>query len=53
MGGGYPLILKAAHEEAVLSPNDERAIDRMIERGMIEQGILAMPSLKQDAKEKR
>jgi hypothetical protein len=53
MGGGYPLILKAAHEEAVLSPNDERAIDRMIERSMIEEGILAMPSFKQEAKDKR
>jgi len=53
MGGGYPLILKAAHEEAVLSPSDERAIDHMIERGMIEEGILAMPSFKQEAKDKR
>ena len=53
MGRGYPLILKAAHEEAVLTVNDEHAIDHMIERGMIEQGILTMPSSKQEAKVKR
>ncbi|HEY3290770.1 MAG TPA: DNA double-strand break repair nuclease NurA, partial [Anaerolineae bacterium] len=53
MGAGYPLILKAAHEEAVLTASDEAGIDLMIERGMINQGILAMPSQKQEAKDKR
>jgi hypothetical protein len=53
MGAGYPLILKAAHEEAVLTANDEAGIDLMIERGMIDLGILAMPSQKQEAKDKR
>lgn len=53
MGGGYPLVLKAAHEEAVLTASDEAGIDLMIERGMFEQGILAMPSQKQEAKDRR
>jgi hypothetical protein len=53
MGGGYPLCLKAAHEEAVLSYGDEREIDQAIERGLVDQGILATPSSKQEAKDKR
>jgi hypothetical protein len=53
MGSGYPLCLKAAHEEALLSHTDEREIDQIIERGLIGQGILATPSSKQEAKDKR
>ncbi|MCL5273717.1 MAG: DNA double-strand break repair nuclease NurA [Chloroflexi bacterium] len=53
MGGGYPLCLKAAHEEAVLAHSDEQAIDRIIQRNLIDQGIMARPSSKQEAKEKR
>ena len=53
MGGGYPLCLKAAHEEAVLTYSDEREIDQAIERGLVDQGILATPSSKQEAKDKR
>jgi hypothetical protein len=53
MGGGYPLCLKAAHEEAVLSHQDEREIDQILERSLIERGILATPSAKQEAKDRR
>jgi hypothetical protein len=53
MGGGYPLCLKAAHEEAVLSHQDEREIDQILEGNLIERGILATPSAKQEAKDKR
>ena len=53
MGGGYPLCLKAAHEEAVLSFQDEREIDQILEGSLIERGILATPSAKQEAKDRR
>jgi NurA domain len=53
MGGGYPLCLKAAHEEAVLSHADERRIDLAIERELIAQGVFLMPSSKQEAKDRR
>jgi hypothetical protein len=53
MGGGYPLCLKAAHEEAVITHQDESEIDQIIERNLIAQGLLAMPSAKQQAKERR
>ncbi|HEY3341608.1 MAG TPA: DNA double-strand break repair nuclease NurA, partial [Anaerolineae bacterium] len=52
MGGGYPLCLKAAHEEAVLSYQDEREIDQILEGSLIERGILATPSAKQEAKDR-
>lgn len=53
MGGGYPLCLKAAHEEAVLSHTEEKEIDLAIERGLIEEGIFMTPSSKQEAKDRR
>jgi hypothetical protein len=53
MGGGYPLCLKAAHEEAVLSQNDEKEIDQIIERGLLDEGVFATPSSKQEAKDRR
>jgi hypothetical protein len=53
MGGDYPLCLKAAHEEAVLSYQDEREIDQLLEGSLIERGILATPSAKQEAKDRR
>ena len=53
MGGGYPLCLKAAHEEAVLTHADEQAIDRAMQRSLVEQGIVTRPSSKQEAKERR
>jgi hypothetical protein len=53
MGAGYPLCLKAAHEEAVLSHTDEHEIDTAIERGLIDQGIFVTPSNKQEAKDRR
>ena len=53
MGGEYPLCLKAAHEEAVLTLRDEYEIDQMLERSLIEQGVMATPSAKQEAKDRR
>ena len=53
IGGGYPMCLKAAHEEARLSMGDEQRIDQVMERALMEKGILALPSSKQEAKERR
>jgi hypothetical protein len=53
IGGGYPFCLKAAHEEAIITRQDQREIDARIQFEMAEQGMLAMPSPKQEAKDQR
>ncbi|MGQ9902823.1 MAG: DNA double-strand break repair nuclease NurA, partial [Anaerolineae bacterium] len=53
MGGGYPFILKAAHEEAVLTRQDQREIERRLQSELQEQGVMAAPSAKQESKDKR
>lgn len=50
IGGGYPLALKAAHEEAVVSEEDQRAIEQAIEQQLLDRGILPRASFKQEAK---
>lgn len=52
LGGGYPFILKAAHEEAVVSKEDQRAIELAIEQALLARGILARASFKQEAKDR-
>lgn len=51
MGGGYPFILKAAHEEAVLSRQDQREIERRLQSELQREGVLTSPSPKQKAKD--
>ncbi|MCS7061723.1 MAG: DNA double-strand break repair nuclease NurA [Anaerolineae bacterium] len=53
MGGGYPFILKAAHERAVLTRQDQHEIERRLHSELQRQGMFAIPSSKQEAKEKR
>ncbi|MFN4292750.1 MAG: DNA double-strand break repair nuclease NurA [Thermoflexales bacterium] len=52
LGNGYPLILKAAHDEAVVSKQDQRELEQAIEQAMLASGILARASFKQEAKER-
>ncbi|GIV84443.1 MAG: hypothetical protein KatS3mg052_1450 [Candidatus Roseilinea sp.] len=52
LGGGYPLILKAAHEEAVVSLEDQREIEQAIKRVLLANGILTQASFKQEAKDR-
>lgn len=52
LGSGYPLILKAAHEEAVVSKEDQREIELTIEQVLLARGILARASFKQEAKDR-
>jgi hypothetical protein len=52
LGGGYPLILKAAHEEAVVRQEDQHEIEQAIEQALLASGILAQASFKQEAKDR-
>ncbi len=53
LGQGYPFILKAAHEEAVLTRQDQREIERRLQNELQQQGLLSTPSPKQEAKDRR
>jgi hypothetical protein len=52
LGEGYPLILKASHEEAVVSKQDQAEIEQAIEQAMMARGIFARTSAKQEAKDR-
>ena len=52
LGGGYPLVLKAAHEEAVLSKDDQQEIEQAIEGALMSRGFLPQASFKQEAKDR-
>jgi len=52
LGGGYPLILKAAHEEAVLRREDQQQIEHAIESALMSRGFLPQASFKQEAKDR-
>ena len=43
---GYPYVLARAHEEALVTTQDKAALDSVIQRRLIEQGVLAQPSEK-------
>ncbi len=51
LGAGYPFILKAAHEEAVLTRQDQAELDSALESAMQRHGIRLTASRKQGAKE--
>lgn len=51
MGAGYPFILKAAHEAALVSKDDQKQIDDLVQQSLIEAGIFAARSFKQEAKD--
>ena len=53
LGGGYPFILKAAHEEAVVTREDQAALEKIIQFELRERGIRTDISLKQAAKDRR
>ena len=52
MGEGYPLVLKAAHEEAVVSKEDAREIEQALEQALLARGIVPRMSSKQSAKDR-
>ena len=52
IGGGYPFCLKAAHEEAVITRQDQREVDFRLQFELSEKGLLAGPSPKQEAKDR-
>jgi hypothetical protein len=50
MGEGYPVILKAAHQEAVVSKDDALEIEEIVQQTLLARGIVPRGSFKQDAK---
>ena len=52
MGDHYPLILKAAHEEAVVGKDDQREIETAMMQVLIDRGITPYQSFKQAAKDR-
>jgi hypothetical protein len=52
MGGDYPLILKVAHEESVVSKDDQREMESALMQALVNRGFLPHQSFKQDAKER-
>lgn len=52
IGEGYPLLLKAAHQESVVSQDDQREIEAAIEQALIARGIVGRTSFKQEAKDR-
>lgn len=53
LGNGYPFILKAAHEEAVVTREDQQTLETLIQMELRERGITTDISLKQAAKNAR
>lgn len=51
MGEGYPLILKAAHQESVVGKDDARDIESAIQQELLRRGIVPRGSYKQAAKD--
>jgi hypothetical protein len=51
MGGNYPLILKVAHEEAVVGKDDQKEMETALMQALIDRGITPYQSFKQAAKE--
>jgi hypothetical protein len=49
----YPFILKAAHEEAVISKDDQREIENALEQELLNRGVRVRYSPKQAAKDLR
>ncbi len=52
MGSNYPLILKVAHEEAVVGKDDQREMENALMQALIDRGITPYQSFKQEAKER-
>ena len=52
MGCGYPLCLKAAHEEAVLTRQDQREIESRLQLELQRTGMISTPSPKQESKDR-
>jgi hypothetical protein len=52
-GGGYPLALQEAHEQAVISTGDRRSFEALIARECELQGIPWLPSAKEQSKRAR
>lgn len=53
IGNGYPFILKAAHEEAVVGKDDQAEIENAIHQELMRRGIFVRESSKQEAKDRK
>ena len=53
IGDPYPFCLKAAHENAVITKEDQREIQQSVERELMKHGIMPVTSAKQAAKDLR
>ena len=53
LGNGYPFILKAAHEEAVVTREDQQSLETLIQMELRDRGIATDVSLKQASKNAR
>ncbi|MBX7212707.1 MAG: DNA double-strand break repair nuclease NurA [Thermoflexales bacterium] len=53
IGAGYPFILKAAHEQAVFTRDEQAQVQRTIEAAFLRRGMTLTPSAKLSAKELR
>ncbi len=51
VGDPYPFCLKAAHECAVITREDQREIAQFVDRALLNEGILPAMSAKQSAKD--
>lgn len=52
MGGEYPLILKVAHEEAVVGKDDQKEMENALMQALVDRGITPYQSYKAAAKER-
>ncbi len=52
MGENYPLILKVAHEEAVVGRDDQKEIETALMQVLIDRGIMPHQSFKSAAKDR-
>ncbi len=53
MGNGYPFCLKAAHENAVITKDDQGEVEYALLHALSQRGLLSATSAKQSAKDLR
>lgn len=53
MGNGYPFCLKAAHENAVITKDDQGEVEYALLHALTQRGLISVTSAKQSAKDLR
>ncbi|MCW1971059.1 MAG: DNA double-strand break repair nuclease NurA [Anaerolineae bacterium] len=53
MGNGYPFCLKAAHENAVITKDDQGEVEYALLHALTQRGLISLTSAKQSAKDLR